>query len=311
MVKYPCILLCLLVLTSCAHHERALTMKDIQWPDPEKEAIIRNRISEINGYDTAEVFANYPDGRQKYGKRLLFGMEDSRAAPYLGSSIETIKYDRKGNKIYYFMNPYWQGNLLCGVGLRPDYEYDSMGFMTAWGKKHYETDANGKLHTDAFDKDSFSYVLWQREKILLEIRYQREARFDFEADSFNRYFVIDTSAYLRDDMGRPTLYIFDLELPVVRYGSRVYKYDHDGNISYIREYYPRDKTLELGVKGINYFYTGGRLDSSIEYYKISKYYEYYDKVTDHTNRRYYNKDGLIASSLLNDTLHVYYTYERF
>ena len=291
---------------NAGNEPRILTIKDVKIPDPEKDAILSHNIRYIYGYDTADLFSRYPKARAMYGKR---NREDSTWPKYLGAQIERYEYDRRGNRLYYYLSPHLE-SMWCMVGTTPDAEYDTLGFMKTKGRKHYGADSNGRTYADAYARqDSFSYVYLPVENILLSIRW------DMELHDRSTVYFSDTSTFRLDEQGKPIVYAYHGMTfadghRIMHPGVKCYTYNGDGSISGITNYCPRIQESEYDFKYLDqpdrittryYYYTGKQLDSSNEYR------EYRLKKRNRWDRRYY-KDGIIARAVLMDTLHVYYLH---
>src|ERR1019366_6295776 len=112
MAKLCFILFAVSVLFArCKHAEpHCLTLKDIRFPDPEKAAIIRNKIREIQGYDTTFFYIKNPKSRNFYGQKILKSANGMEA--FLGDLIEDALYDSAGNRVYYLHKGITGGGLI-------------------------------------------------------------------------------------------------------------------------------------------------------------------------------------------------------
>ena len=287
MLKYCLTLLTItLFFAACSNDEQAHRIKslaDVRLPDPEKEAIIKNHIRDVYGFDTADFFARYPKARKYYGKLPPGSGIDSFARPILGYLIEVATYDSSANRKYHLLKT--TPHLFCSTGIYPEFGYDSLGYMTWQGKRGIAI-------------DSFAYYVLPGKNILLSVHRRLTEK--------NR--LPDTTRYHLENNGRPLMSEGHGDVTDTTW----YTYNADGKISMTDQnvlFINNNNVLTLRRHFITrhyYYHKNGNLDSMISYYKSL---EGYPGIR--SEKRYYDEDGLIQSGLVADTLHVYYIRRRF
>ncbi len=257
----------MLCLVSCEEHRR-LSLRDLRFPDPEKNAILAKRIQAISGFDTA--------WRSSAPKAIYFSdiMKNNSLTALLDRGSEVIRYDRHGNKIYYRLH---SGDFLCDHWtLNTDFIYDSLGFIVfSYGRAD----------------DSTMYQFDARKNKLFTIHKIIPSAHSKNAPA------IDTAFSYFDTSGKLTMTIRAQYERSIR-DTTFYTYSTGGKLS------AKTTTYRRPEKGYNdmpmvaetrYYYTPkGLLDSAIE----TKYFSY--SVYNYANRYYYDSDGIVSKSVLDD-----------
>lgn len=282
-------LCCAFTLAACSNEKpRELTLADIRFPDPEREAIVKNGITLIKAWDTAEYFSVAPHWREKYGKTLSRWADDTFV--FLGTALEHRLYDSSGNRTFY-----WRNNSMlpmCGYGICPHEVRDSAGRLVCTWKREPTSRC-----------DTFWYCLLKPSNKFLAIRHSFRDRDDSR----------DTTTYTIDDKGR------------LLKGTHYSGYPDDSGWHYTSfdttwYTYVGDKLTKKQVHYSNayeqvyswnlterYYYKDNLLDSmsSTKAYPSKKW-----QMRDIHEYVKYDERGLPLRALFADTLHVYYRFKK-
>lgn len=279
-------------LASCDIRDRphGLTLADVRFPDPEKEAIVRNGICEIIAYDTAEIFSRAPRLREYYGRTPKDNWWPSRFRKYLGYEVEFRNYDTLGNITFRYNKRSLQ--IMCGYGVYPHYEYDTLGFLSHNWKRD-----------PTHSRDTFWYFILPKEHKFGKVhRYVSD-----------RPGTSDTTIYTLNDDGFPLLGTHwsrswtDTGWEYYSTDTTWYRYSNNLLIE-VEYHHPdrsyRDNDIEVMTR---YYYTNSKLDSMIETQRYPHSRWSYPNVMYKT---FYDEQGLPRTGLIADSLHVYYVLKK-
>ena len=253
-------------------------MRDLKFPDPEKEAIVRNHISDIYSFDIGLLPAIYK--REQYLNNAPLDLLDL-------ISLGGLKYDSFGNKLCDYEK---NGEFMyCGRHHNATFDFDSLGMKT---------------RGDRWSADTFCYTLLPG-NVLLTCYIIRSSGIDTQ----RTYSCFDTT-------GRLVFSLKHLNGSFNNVDTTVYSYTTDGKLSCKKEMIYIQGQTDVPRKIVErYYYKGNLLDSATTtYFYINSNYDhtdmyYYDKdglCHSALTRRYPQ-----GSDSRNKALHVYYRYKKF
>ncbi len=264
-----CLAIFLVILFGCSsEHKKTLTLKDLKFPDPVKDAIIRNHVEAMTSIDTGWHFNNTGDNR------LEWFLKVELTNSIIDSGVEVAHFDTRGNRIYYkFQEPSRDGNYKVNT----NFTYDSLGFLVKSG---------------SISSDSFWYDLKSDNNALVTFHQRKDSNSPSGAASVftdTGFSWFDSSGQLYLSNTRATSYI----------DTTIFLYDREGKLvarktNHVVRPGWQYKSSESFKEFTYYYYNENTLDSIIVNHVYTSNFRNY------TDRYYFDWDGLAYKSILKE-----------